>query len=119
MKLMIKGSLITVLVAVMLINSFGILLCFAQDQSTEGTVTTLSKVNIRVGPGTNHDILKDSDSKSIRLEDGHAVTVLGQKESEDEQNPGFWYTPVTYTAYTSTSPPLLPTSNTPRILRNF
>lgn len=88
---MIKRSLITVLVAVMLINSFGILLCFAQDQSTEGTVTTLSKVNIRVGPGTNHDILKDSDSKSIRLEDGHAVTVLGQKESEDEQNPGFWY----------------------------
>lgn len=62
-----------------------------ENTDVKGKIVTGSRVNVRTGPGTGYPVLKSSSGSYIRLTDGHELEVGESVQSEDPDNPGYWY----------------------------
>lgn len=87
----LRSVLCFVLALLMLWGQIPLTLLAEEEQRLSGKVVAETKVNIRTGPGTGYSILTTPDGKKIQLTDGHEVSVGESVESEDPDNPGYWY----------------------------
>lgn len=55
-----------------------------------GVVSGATSLNIRSGPGTDYDNIKARDGSAITLPNGYSVTILEEKEDEEDEE-YIWY----------------------------